>query len=117
MKRFSLLALLLAVTVFTFAWAAGGHAGSRTQATGVCGCVDCHCPDCDGASCSCDSCDCGDCGCKAASLVVSAKTCCALASTTQTKAGCGCEVCKCPDCDGDVCTCDSCECLGCACAK
>ena len=30
MKRFSLLALLLAATVFTFAWATGGHEAGRT---------------------------------------------------------------------------------------
>lgn len=126
MKRFSVLALLLAAAMgLTYAYA--GQSTS-VKAKSACGCVDCQCPNCNGEFCTCDVCTCGSCGCvkvAAAAPVTAKKACCAallaaapLKSKTKAKAAsCGCEVCRCPDCNGEFCTCDVCECTGCACAK
>lgn len=132
MKRFSVLALLIAAAVgFTYALAYAAPSVSGSQAKSACGCIDCRCPDCNGEFCTCDECACGDCAClkaggtkSAATQVVApapAKSCCTVAlraAAKQTvKAGCGCDVCQCPDCNGEFCTCETCECVGCGCAQ
>ncbi len=119
MKRFSFLAaLLVAALASLLGLGLSGYVNASSNAGGACGCADCQCPDCDGVSCSCDVCDCGSCGCgENASSSAHARKSCAVVSTKQSRAACGCEVCKCPDCDGQVCSCDSCDCVGCACAR
>lgn len=101
MKRFSVLALLIAAAIgFTYALASAAPSVSPTQAKSACGCTDCKCPDCNGEFCSCDVCACGDCACLKASgtksaaipsvATTSAKSCCSVAAKATVKAGCGC---------------------------
>ena len=125
MKRFSILALLIAVGIVITSTVVFSGSSEAVQSKSSRGCVDCKCPDCNGETCTCEVCECGACGCKTADATP--RSCCSMKLTAKDAAGCcasktakpecGREVCKCTGCDGETCTCEICECVNCGCAK
>lgn len=112
MKRFSALAVLLALVVgMIYSLAPKGQAASTATKKAGCCCAVCACPACVG-----DECDCAKCGCEPSSVAkappIAATGCCARKSVKSTAKlhACGCDLCVCPDCDGESCTCASCDC-------
>ncbi|HND56751.1 MAG TPA: hypothetical protein PLV92_30240, partial [Pirellulaceae bacterium] len=106
MKRFSALAVLLALVVgMIYSLAPTGQAASTAKKKAGCCCAVCECPNCTG-----DACDCAKCGCEQLSAtktpLVAAAGCCSRKSVKAAvkSQACGCDLCVCPDCDGESCT-------------